>query len=307
MPYWILNDDGSFARTAKRDVSDQIYNIYPDETPLISALSAQNASALKVETLQDSDRQEDPENAHGLEEQRPAGTSSRPTATENWQQRFMDAARVSRPEQQAKKHGGLQDALNYEEVKTFRSLKRDVEARALSDGQIQVPTPSNDKTPKMAGLSTLIQKHMDGVTSTLSISDLEDLLLSIVNSGGNPSDIYCSGAVKRALSELRDTDSLVVTRQTRELGYLKKDIQVVETNFGGPQNLHHHRMMPQDVNGAGADMLILEMNMVRLRPFYGPRRDSMIDKGEGPGTWFDWLMTIDSKNEEALGGFNNLS
>lgn len=307
MGTWILNDDGSFARTAKPDISDQIYNIRPDETPLLSALAALRARAMKVTTLQDEDRAEDPENAHGIEEERPPGTSSTPTATENWQQRFMESCRVNRAEQQADKYGGVQNALNYEEQKTFRVLKKDGESRVVSDGQIQVPTRANDRTPMMAGLSTLIVKHMDGTTTTISVTAIEDLLLSIRDDGGQPSDMFCSGAAKRNVAGLRDSDSLAVHRQTANLGMLTKDVQTIETSFGGPQSLHYHPMMPKDLNGGGADILVLEMGRVRMRPFYGPRRDPMDDKGQGPGTFFDWVFTIDAENETALGGFNALS
>lgn len=304
--YYILDEDGNVADTAQRDVSEMITNLTPSETPIVSALATLQARAAKVETMQDTDPEGDPMNAHGFTESHPPAEGSKPTFLENWTQRFMRTARVSRMEEEVQIYG-VGRALRREESKQLRILKKDGEARVVSDGTMGAPATTSDGKSYMAGLGAIITTHQDGTTATIDIAAIDDIMLSITDDGGDPQDLYCSGQAKKSLANLRDGDALVPTRQNREVENFRKGVQVLDLTFGSPLNIHQHHMMPMDVNGAAPDILILQLGMLRMRPAYGPRRTSLQDNGEGPGTFLDWVVTIDARAEVAHGQFNNLS
>jgi hypothetical protein len=64
--------------------------------------------------------------------------------------------------------------------------------------------------------------------------------------------------------------------------------------------------MPQDVNGTPAQLMMLQFDMIRLRPLHGPKRESLPNTGSGPSTAIEWPVTWDILQEKALGMFTAL-
>lgn len=303
MPYWVLDNAGNRQRQAPEDVADFITIITPNKTPISTRLAQQQAGFTTVYTLQDEDEAPNSGNAHGYDSDEPEPTGTSLTEISNHIQRLMYTAKVSWVDK-AVKLKGVGDALQYEEGKKMRAIKKDFEARIISDGQKQAAAASNDNTGKFAGLGTLIQTHTDS-SGTLSIANVEDLLQSIAGDGGAPTDAYCKGNSKQAFDNLRDTDSLPTQQQTSNLEVLSKEVSVFKCSFGNFY-VHWHWMMPEDVNGTPPSILILDMPMIRERRMLGPRRLSYPDRASGPETVIDWYTTMDMKSEISCGMFTGL-
>ena len=303
--YWVLDASGNRQTQVEPDVSDWIEMITPEETPILSRLSRQAAHNMEVTTMQDDLDEGDPENALGYGEDFKQGTTTTPGTLSNNIQRFQETATVKAGEQKIADAGGyygVGDLLQREESKKMSTIFLSVEKRLISDASSQAAQSSNNFTGKAAGLASLIQTNVDGSTSSLSTSAIDDLMQTIRDQGGSPTDAYCDAAEKKAWDGL-------TTNVTRYSENTQQLINTVRTYLGsfGEINVHYHRFMPMDVNGSPAQVMLFQFPMIRLRPLGNPERESLPYTGSGYSTAIEWWTTWDMRTEKSCGMFTALS
>jgi hypothetical protein len=294
MSYWVLDASGNPTTQAKRDVSDFITMISVTETPILSRLMTVQAKHTMVKTLQDELATADPANAYGYGADAPAAQSTTLGEVTNYIQRFMLTAKVNHIEQ-ACQIWGVGKALQYEEAKVLKQIKIDLEARIVSDGAATAPTAANSFTGQMAGLSALITTNVDSTTTAVTEDPIRDLMATTVAAGGAPKDLYCNAGARKTINDIT-TD---VTRFSKDINRLEREVNVYHCSFGPALAIHYHWLMANDVAGNPAQILILQMEYIRLRNLIAPDRNSLQDTGSGPSTYIQWATTIDTKAEKA--------
>src|SRR5882724_8237807 len=201
----------------REDLSDVIYRIDPADTPFISAIEREKASAVNHEWQTQALAAADTANAV-LEGDDATTTATTPTVRlGNICQISYKVPRVTGT-QRAVEHAGRDDELAYQEMLKGLELKRDMEAIPVGTNQAKVT--GNDTTArKTASVLSWIKSNTskgstgadpsaadgtgtrtDGTQRAFVESNLKIVLRSIWNNGGKPDIIMTGGFNKQAFS-----------------------------------------------------------------------------------------------------------
>lgn len=307
----------------REDLLPVIYNIAPFDTPLGASAPSVTAQHVVHEWLNDTlDAAETTGAVEGADWA--LDTVTTPTRILNITQIFRKDLGV--PEtQRAVNPAGFKDAYAYEVQKKFKALARNLEKTSFSSQASS--TGSSGSARQMKTLQTLISTNVNGPATLttpgdathagiVGANDVNSILQTIFEAGGDPETIHCSASLKRQFS------AFSISNQTRYIGAMEKKltfgIDVLDTDFGLKQVILN-RWVPQATNTGTATATALDVSgqvfflqraMVRyawLRPMahtlIGKRGDSVAGLVVGE-------VTIEVLNELSCGritGVNNKS
>lgn len=212
----------------REDLADVIFNITPQETPMLSRFGKTKASNTTHEWLQDSLTT----SADNVLIEGADYTYAKPTArtrVSNWTQIFATTIEVS-DTQRAVDSAGLDDEFAYQMAKKMKEHARDIEY-ALVNGTGN--SGASGTARRLKGVLSAITTNNTTGTGTgneaLSETMFNDLLQNIWNAGGTPDTIFVSGSQKRAISAFTGGATKNVNSSEKEV---IMGVDVYDSDFG---------------------------------------------------------------------------
>src|ERR1700724_1008374 len=258
----------------REDLSDVIYRIDPTETPFMSGIEKEKASAVNHEWQTQALAAVNTANAQLEGDDAVADSTTATVRLGNICQISRKTPRVTGT-QRAVEHAGRDDEMAYQEMLKGLELKRDMEAILV--GTNQAKTSGTDGTQRL-----------------FTESNLKSVLQSVWNSGGKPDVIMTGGFNKQVFSTF--TGRATPTEDTKA----KKIVAAVdayESDFGTLRIAPNRFMRPRDV-------LALQMDMWAVAYLNGRRFVSFPLAKTGDSDWKEILSeyTLVARNEKASGG-----
>ena len=201
----------------REDLSDIIYDISPTQTPFISGISRNSATATNHEWLTDSLATAVSSNAVIEGEDATTTAAIQSVRLGNYTQISDKVPRVTRTQRQIDS-AGRGDELDYQIMKSAKELKRDMESTLLAN-KAKV-TGSESVARELAGVESWIADNVDlgvggvaptgdgsdaltpGTNRAFAESQLQGVLASIWDEGGEPDTIMVGSTIKQAMSGL---------------------------------------------------------------------------------------------------------
>ena len=201
----------------REDLSDIIYDISPTQTPFISGISRNSATATSHEWQTDSLATAVSNNAVIEGEDATTTAAIASVRLGNYTQISDKVPRVTRTQRQIDS-AGRGDELDYQIMKSAKELKRDMESTLLAN-KAKV-TGSESVARECAGVESWIADNVDlgvggvaptgdgtdaltpGTNRAFAESQLQGVLASIWDEGGEPDTIMVGSVVKQAMSGL---------------------------------------------------------------------------------------------------------
>src|SRR6266540_1150749 len=299
----------------REDLSDVIYRIDPTDTPFMTGIEREKASAVNHEWQTQALAAADTANAV-LEGDDATTDAVTPTVRlGNICQISDKVARVTGT-QRAVDHAGRDDELAYQEMLKGLELKRDMEAILVGTNQAKV-TGDATTARKTATVLSWIKSNTskgaggadptaadgtgtrtDGTQRAFTEANLKSVLQSIWNSGGKPDTIFTGGFNKQVFSTF--TGRATPTEETKS----KKIIAAVdayESDFGTV------KVVPNRFQRA-RDVLVLEMDKWAVAYLSGRKMLSIPLAKTGDSDRRQMLSeyALEARNEKASGGvFDN--
>ena len=201
----------------REDLSDIIYDISPTQTPFISGISRNDATATNHEWQTDSLATAVSNNA--VIEGEDAATTAAVASVRlgNYTQISDKVPRVTRTQRQIDS-AGRGDELDYQIMKSAKELKRDMESTLLANKAKAVGSESVAR--ECAGVESWIADNVDlgvggvaptgdgtdaltpGTNRAFTEAQLQGVLASIWDEGGEPDTIMVGSTIKQAMSGL---------------------------------------------------------------------------------------------------------
>ena len=201
----------------REDLSDIIYDISPTQTPFISGISRNSATATSHEWQTDSLATAVSNNAVIEGEDATTTAAIASVRLGNYTQISDKVPRVTRTQRQIDS-AGRGDELDYQIMKSAKELKRDMESTLLANKAKAVGSESVAR--ECAGVESWIADNVDlgvggvaptgdgtdaltpGTNRAFAESQLQGVLASIWDEGGEPDTIMVGSVVKQAMSGL---------------------------------------------------------------------------------------------------------
>ena len=197
----------------REDLSDVIYRIDPTDTPFMSGIEREKASAVNHEWQTQALASADNTNAQLEGDDANTNTTTATVRLGNINQISTKVARVTGT-QRSVDHAGRDDELAYQEMLKGLELKRDMET--ILAGTNQAKAAGNDSTARttasvLSWVKTNTSKgaggadpaaalgantRTDGTQRLFTESNLKNVLQSVWNSGGKP-DVIMTGAFNK--------------------------------------------------------------------------------------------------------------
>ena len=299
----------------REDLTDMIYRIDPTDTPFMSGIAREKASAVLHEWQMQALAAVDGTNAQ-LEGDDPTTTATTPTTRPNNRcQISYKVARVSGT-QQAVEHAGRDNELAYQEMLKGLELKRDVET-ILTQNQTVVTGDTTTARKTAAVLSWIVTNtskgtaggaadpttsgtttRTDGTQIAFTEARLKTVLSSICTSGGKPGTIMTGAFNKQVSSTFTGRASPIEQASAKKI---TASVDAYESDFGRLKVVPNRFMRTRDV-------LILEMEKWALAYLNGRNMISipLAKTGDSDRRQILAEYTLVSRNEKASGGvFDN--
>lgn len=299
----------------REDLSDMIYRIDPTDTPFISGIEREKATAVTHEWQTQALASVDTGNAQ-LEGDDAVTIAATPTVRlKNYCQISSKVGRVTGT-QQVVDHAGRDDELAYQEMLKGLELKRDMEsillasqasnagaaatARAL--GGINAWIATNDdfdaggSSPTASG-SDGSDARNDGTTRAFTEAQLKNVFQLCWTSGGKPDTVMLGGFNKQVMSTF--TGRATPTEDTKS----KKIVAAVdayESDFGTVKVVANRFQRSRDCH-------VLQMDMwavAYLRKFV---RNALAKTGDSDRFQILSEYTLVARNEKSSGGVYDLT
>lgn len=299
----------------REDLSDVIYRIDPTETPFMSGIEKEKATAVNHEWQTQALAAVNTGNAQ-LEGD--AAIADATTATV----RLGNICQISRkvPQvtgtQRAVEHAGRDDEMAYQEMLKGLELKRDMEGILV--GTNQAKAAGNDTTARnLASALSWIKSNTakgaggadpsaangsgtrtDGTPRVFTEANLKSVLQNIWNNGGKPDVIMTGGFNKQVFSTFTGRASPIEDTKAKKI---VAAVDAYESDFGQLKIAPNRFMRSRDV-------LVLQMDMWAVAYLNGRRFVSFPLAKTGDSDWKEILAeyTLVARNEKASGGvFDN--
>ena len=201
----------------REDLSDIIYDISPTQTPFISGISRNSATATNHEWQTDSLATAVSSNAVIEGEDATTTAAIASVRLGNYTQISDKVPRVTRTQRQIDS-AGRGDELDYQIMKSAKELKRDMESTLLANKAKVVGSESAAR--ECAGVESWIADNVDlgvggvaptgdgtdaltpGTNRAFTEAQLQGVLASIWDEGGEPDTIMVGSVIKQAMSGL---------------------------------------------------------------------------------------------------------
>ena len=303
---------------AREDLADVIYDISPQDTPIMSSIGKGRATAVYHEWQTDNLAAATIANAAVEGADATAATLSPTTRLGNYTQIVQKTVQVSGTLEAVDKAGRKSEKA-YQLAKASAELKRDIEAiitanqgrdegssgnaRKLGALLSWIKTNTNKQTATTAGTDPTtigVSTRGDGTTRTFQESMLKDVVQKVFTSGGTPTLLVVPPALKQVVSGFTGLS------QHRYNSNATGDITILagadlyQSDFGVLQIVPNRFMRSRDA-------LVLDpeyASLNYLRPF---ATNDLAKTGDSEKTQILAELTLEVKNEAAHGIIADLS
>lgn len=298
----------------REDLSDVIYRIDPTDTPFISGIEREKATAVNHEWQTQALASVDTSNAV-LEGDDAVTDAATPTVRlGNICQISDKVARVSGT-QQAVEHAGRDDEMAYQEMLKGLELKRDMESILCGTNQakntgaaatarktasvlswIKTNTSKSGSDPSAAdGTGT----RTDGTQRAFTEAQLKTVLQATWNSGGKPDTIMVGGFNKQVFSTFTGRATPQEDAKSKKI---VASVEVYESDFGRLKVVANRFSRSRDA-------LVLQMDMWAVAYLPGRKMVSipLAKTGDSERRQILSEYTLVARNEKASGGVFDLT
>ena len=303
---------------AREDLSDVIYNISPQDTPIMSSIGKTKATAVYHEWQTDSLASANTSNALVEGADATSATLSPTSRIGNYTQIVGKTVQVSGTLEAVDKAGRKSEKA-YQLAKASAELKRDIEAiitanqgqsagnsstaRVMGSLLSYIKTNTNKGSGTTAGADPTtigVSTRTDGTTRTFQESMLKDVVAKVFTSGGTPSVLMVSPALKQVVSGFTGLSQHRYNSTTAGEITILAGADLYQSDFGVLQIVPNRFMRTRDA-------LVLDPEyaaLAYLRPF---QTVELAKTGDSEKTQILAELTLEVKNEAAHGGVFDLS
>lgn len=303
---------------AREDLSDVIYNISPQDTPIMSSIGKTKATAVYHEWQTDSLASANTSNALVEGADATSATLSPTSRIGNYTQIVGKTVQVSGTLEAVDKAGRKSEKA-YQLAKASAELKRDIEAiitanqgqsagnsstaRVMGSLLSYIKTNTNKGSGTTAGADPTtigVSTRTDGTTRTFQESMLKDVVAKVFTSGGTPSVLMVSPALKQVVSGFTGLSQHRYNSTTAGEITILAGADLYQSDFGVLQIVPNRFMRTRDA-------LVLDPEyaaLAYLRPF---QTVELAKTGDSEKTQILAELTLEVKNEAAHGGIFDLS
>jgi hypothetical protein len=304
---------------AREDLSDVIYNIAPTDTPIMSSIGKTKATGVYHEWQTDSLAAATTGNALVEGADATAADLSPTTRIGNYTQIVGKTIQVSGTLEAVDKAGRKSEKA-YQLAKASSEIKRDIET-IITANQGQATGSSNSTARKMGSLLSYIKTNTskngtsvtgvdpttvgvstrtDGTTRTFTEAMLKDVVAKVFTSGGTPSTLFVSPALKQVVSGFSGLAAQRYQVPTSGQATILAGADLYQSDFGVLQIVPNRFMRTRDA-------LVLDPEyaaLAYLRPF---QTIELAKAGDSDKTQILAELTLEVKNEAAHGGIFDLT
>ena len=303
---------------AREDLSDVIYNISPQDTPIMSSIGKTSAKAVYHEWQTDTLASVNTANALVEGADATSATLSATTRIGNYTQIVGKTVQVSGTLEAVDKAGRKSEKA-YQLAKASAELKRDIEgiitanqgqsagnsstARVMGTLLSYIKTNTNKGSGTTAGADPTtigVSTRTDGTTRTFTEAMLKDVVAKVFTSGGTPSVLMVSPALKQVVSNFTGLSQHRYNSNTTGDVTILAGADLYQSDFGVLQIVPNRFMRTRDA-------LVLDPEyaaLAYLRPF---QTNELAKSGDSEKTQILAELTLEVKNEAAHGGIFDLS
>lgn len=296
----------------KEDLSDVIYSITPDDTPLYSACKKTKAKNTLVEWQTDTLRSSGA-NAHIEGDETAFEAATATTRLNNRTQIFKNAVVIADTDEGLSKAGRAKE-MAYQTLKIAREQKLDIEAALFANNAYEVG--SSTAARELAGLGAWVKtntnKATDGADPVVDASNahgstartdgtdrdftqamFDDVMQKVWTAGGNPDRVYLSPTnMNIALGFTGGGNSRRNIDAAKETVYNSVDVYV--TPWGTVEFTPSRECR-------GDDVYILQSDMWEVAVLRGTKNTEMAKTGDATKRQVVTELTLCAKNEAASG------
>ena len=304
---------------AREDLSDVIYNISPTDTPIMSSIGKTKATGVYHEWQTDALAASTTANALVEGADATAATLSPTSRIGNYTQIVGKTIQVSGTLEAVDKAGRKSEKA-YQLAKASSEIKRDIET-IITANQGQATGSSNSTARKMGSLLSYIKTNTskngtsvtgvdpttvgvstrtDGTTRTFTEAMLKDVVAKVFTSGGTPSTLFVSPALKQVVSGFSGLAAQRYQVPTSGQATILAGADLYQSDFGVLQIVPNRFMRTRDA-------LVLDPEyaaLAYLRPF---QTIELAKAGDSDKTQILAELTLEVKNEAAHGGIFDLT
>jgi len=304
---------------AREDLSDVIYNISPTDTPIMSSIGKTKATGVYHEWQTDSLAASTTANALVEGADASAADLSPTTRIGNYTQIVGKTIQVSGTLEAVDKAGRKSEKA-YQLAKASAEIKRDIET-IITANQGQATGSSNSTARKMGSLLSYIKTNTskngtsvtgvdpttigvstrtDGTVRTFTETILKDVISKVFVSGGTPSALFVSPALKQVVSGFAGLAAQRYQVPTSGQATILAGADLYQSDFGVLQIVPNRFMRTRDA-------LVLDPEyaaLAYLRPF---QTNELAKAGDSDKTQILAELTLEVRNEAAHGGAFDLT
>jgi hypothetical protein len=304
---------------AREDLSDVIYNISPTDTPIMSSIGKTKATGVYHEWQTDSLAASTTANALVEGADASAATLSPTSRIGNYTQIVGKTIQVSGTLEAVDKAGRKSEKA-YQLAKASAEIKRDIET-IITANQGQAVGASGATARRMGSLLSYIKTNTskngtsvtgvdpttigvstrtDGSTRTFTETILKDVISKVFVSGGTPSALFVSPALKQTVSGFTGLAAQRYQVPTSGQATILAGADLYQSDFGVLQIVPNRFMRTRDA-------LVLDPEyaaLAYLRPF---QTNELAKAGDSDKTQILAELTLEVRNEAAHGGAFDLS
>jgi hypothetical protein len=303
---------------AREDLSDVIYDISPQDTPIMSSIGKSKATAVYHEWQTDSLAAANTSNAAVEGADASAATLSPTTRVGNYTQIVQKTIQVSGTLEAVDKAGRKSEKA-YQLAKASAELKRDIEAiitanqgqsagnsttaRVMGSLLSWIKTNTNKGSGATAGTDPTtsgISTRGDGTTRTFQESMLKDVVQKVFTAGGTPTLLVVPPALKQVVSAFEGLAQHRYNSNATGQITILAGADLYQSDFGVISIVPNRFMRTRDA-------LVLDPEyaaLAYLRPF---QTNDLAKTGDSEKTQILAELTLEVRNEAAHGGVFDLS
>jgi hypothetical protein len=304
---------------AREDLSDVIYDISPTDTPIMSSIGKTKATGVYHEWQTDSLAAATTSNALIEGASASEATITPTTRLGNYTQIVGKTVMVSGTLEAVDK-AGRKSEMAYQLAKASAEIKRDIEAiitanqgqsagstgstaRKMGSLLSYIKTNSNEGSGTTAGVDPVtigVSTRTDGTTRTFTETILKDVISKVFTSGGTPTTLFVSPALKQVVSGFTGLAAQRYQVPTNGQATILAGADLYQSDFGVLQIVPNRFMRTRDA-------LVLDPEyaaLAYLRPF---QTIELAKVGDADKTQILAELTLEVRNEAAHGGAFDLS
>ena len=304
---------------AREDLTNVIYDISPTDTPIMSSIGKTKATGVYHEWQTDSLAAATTSNALIEGASASEATITPTTRLGNYTQIVGKTIMVSGTLEAVDKAGRKSEKA-YQLAKASAEMKRDIEAIITSNqGQTAgssgsaarkmgtllsyLKTNTNEGSGTTAGVDPVtigVSTRTDGTTRTFTETILKDVISKVFTSGGTPTTLFVSPALKQVVSAFTGLAAQRYQVPTSGQATILAGADLYQSDFGVLQIVPNRFMRTRDA-------LVLDPEyaaLAYLRPF---QTIELAKVGDADKTQILAELTLEVRNEAAHGGAFDLS